>query len=51
MKRLIAIVLFLMFAFSAFGQGTQWFKGSLEEAGIRAKEDGKLIVVFFYSPM
>ena len=51
MKRFITIVLFLMFAFSAFGQGTQWFKGSFEEAEVKAREDGKLIVVFFYSPM
>lgn len=51
MKRLLPIPLVFLFAFSALGQGIQWFKGSLEAAQEKAKKDEKLVLIYFYSPM
>lgn len=51
MKKIISVILFFIFTVSAFGQGTRWFEGSLDEAREQAKENGKLVVVYFYSPM
>ena len=51
MKRLMTVILLILFAACALGQTTQWFQGSFEEAQQAAKKDGKLILTFFYSPM
>jgi hypothetical protein len=50
MKRLIPIILLILFAAGAFGQTTLWFDGSFEQAQQKAEKDGKLILTFFYSP-
>ena len=49
MRKGIALFLLFLIPFSAFGQGTQWFKGSFDEALAEGGEQNKLIMLFFYS--
>ena len=51
MRKCLAVTLFTLFGISAFGQGTQWFKGSFDEALEKAGSENKMVVVYFYSDM
>ena len=51
MRKCLAVTLFTLFGISAFGQGTQWFKGSFDEALEKAGSENKMAVVYFYSDM
>ena len=50
MKNKITVVLLLVFCITAFAHGTEWFKGSFEEAMTLAKKEGKMILIHFTSP-
>ena len=50
MKKLLTAALILLFCGSAFANGTDWFKGSFEEAKAAAKKKGKHILIHFYAP-
>jgi len=45
MKKLFVFPLILLFAASAFAQGTEWFKGTFDEAKAKAEKEGKLILL------
>jgi hypothetical protein len=47
-KGLALSLLFLVIASSAAGQN--WFKGTLDDAFIQAKNEGKMVLVDFFSP-
>ncbi len=49
MKKAAAFILTLLFATSAFAQNSVWFEGSFEDAKMKAKSEGKLIIIDFYS--
>ncbi len=47
-KQLALSLLLLVFVSSAAGQN--WFKGTLDDAFIQAKNEGKMVLVDFFSP-
>ena len=49
MKALIIIVVWLLMGGNIFGQGIEFFSGTLDEAFERAKEEKKLVFVDFYA--
>ena len=49
MRKTLSILMFFLLAAAAFGNGTNWFKGSFEEAKDKARKEGKLILIDFYS--
>lgn len=50
MKKLFVISIILLFAASAFAQGTDWFTGTFAEAKATAEKEGKLLLINFTSP-
>jgi hypothetical protein len=48
MKRLFVLSLLLIFL-SSFGVAQNWFKGSVDEAVAAAKNQGKLVLIDFFS--
>jgi hypothetical protein len=48
MKRLLALPLLLIFL-SSFGVAQNWFQGSLDDAVSTAKDQGKLVLLDFFS--
>ncbi len=50
MRKLMILSLILLFSATAFADGTEWFKGSFDEAMDLAKKEGKLILIHFTSP-
>jgi hypothetical protein len=48
MKKLLALPLLLIF-FSSFGVAQNWFQGSLDNAVAAAKNQGKLVLLDFFS--
>ena len=50
MRKHFSAFIILLFATLTFANGTEWFKGSFEEAMEKAAKEGKLILVHFYSP-
>ncbi len=49
MKKWILVSLLLLFVSSVFGQGTQWFTGSLDEAMVEAENAEKDVLIFAWS--
>ncbi|MFH1943741.1 MAG: hypothetical protein ABIL68_16690 [bacterium] len=49
MRKSIAVFLFLLFPLCVFSQATKWFEGSFDEALSKAGEDGRLVMLFFFS--
>jgi len=49
MKRMFAAVLLLLLSGSLFGQGTQWYPGTFDEALTEAQGKNKLVLIFFFS--
>ena len=49
MKKTVTIAAILLIAALAFGNGTEWFKGSFEQAKATAQREGKLLLIDFYS--
>lgn len=47
MKRTAIALMFFALAAAAFGQG--WFPGSFDEAQAKAKAEGKLVLINFFS--
>jgi len=47
MKKIAVALMFFVLAASAFGQS--WFQGSLDEALAKAKSEGKLVLIDFFS--
>jgi len=47
MKKLAAVLMFCLLATAAFGQS--WFQGSFDEALAKAKSEGKLVLIDFFS--
>ena len=50
MRKFLSAVIIFLFAALTFANGTEWFKGSFDEAKVKAAKEGKLILVHFYSP-
>ena len=50
MRKHLSAFIILLFAALSFAKGTEWFKGSFDEAKEKAAKEGKLILVHFYSP-
>jgi len=48
MKKLLALPLLLIFL-SSFGVAQNWFQGSLDDAVASAKDEGKLVLIDFFS--
>jgi hypothetical protein len=48
MKKLLALPLLLIFL-SSFGVAQNWFKGSLDDAVAAAKDQGKMVLLDFFS--
>jgi hypothetical protein len=48
MRKLLALPLLLIFL-TSFGLAQNWFKGSLDDAIAKSKEEGKLVLVDFFS--
>jgi len=49
MRKLVTFLLILLFATSAFGQSSVWFNGSFDDAKKKAENEGKLLLINFYS--
>ena len=50
MKKCISIaVLLLLLASFAFASDGVWFKGTFEQAKLKAKQENKLLIIDFYS--
>lgn len=47
MKRLALFLLLLIFVSAAFGQN--WFKGTFDESLGKAKNEGKMVLIDFFS--
>ena len=47
-KQFAFLLLLLVFVSSAAGQN--WFKGTLDDAFTQAKNEGKMVLVDFFSP-
>jgi hypothetical protein len=47
MKKFAAILMFCLLATAAFGQS--WFQGTFDEALAKAKSEGKLVLLDFFS--
>ena len=47
MKKLWAIAALVLFVSSAAGQ--VWFEGTFEDALVKAKDEGKLVLIDFFS--
>ena len=48
MKKLFVLTLLLIFL-SSLGVAQDWFQGSLDEAVAKAKSEGKLVMIDFFS--
>jgi len=48
MRKLLALPLLLIFL-SSFGAAQSWFQGSLDDAVAKAKTEGKLVLIDFFS--
>ena len=49
MKRLSTVMVLVLLTFAVYADGVKWFEGSLEDAKAKAKSEGKLILIDFYS--
>ncbi len=49
MKRALVVLLTLLFASVAYGQESIWFDGTFDEAKVKAKNEGKLILIDFFA--
>ncbi len=48
-KRIMILFFVLLMASVLFADETIWFKGTLEEAKVKAKQENKLLIIDFYS--
>jgi hypothetical protein len=48
MKKLLVLALLLIFL-SSLGVAQDWFQGSLDDAVAKAKSEGKLVMIDFFS--
>ena len=48
-KRIMFLFFVLLLASVLFANETIWFKGTLEEAKLKAKQENKLLIIDFYS--
>ncbi len=48
MKKVLMLFLLLFFSASAFAQDTIWFNGTWEEAKMKAQDEDKFILIFYW---
>ena len=49
MRKSLSLLVILLLTATAFANGTEWFKGTYEEAKAAAQKEGKLLIIDFYS--
>lgn len=49
MRKFLSLIFVFLFLTAAFANGTEWFKGSFDEAKAKAVKEGKLILIHFYA--
>ena len=50
MRKHLSLLMIFLFISLTFANGTEWFKGSFDEAKVKAAKEGKLILIHFSSP-
>lgn len=48
-KKFLSFASILLLITAVFANGTEWFKGSFDEAKAKAAKEGKLIIIHFFS--